>query len=124
VRLVAPDRGCAFKSAAFDGHGLVATEGCNRGDPLNEGSSHLGEAYLVQLNAAGRKQERIRLKLGLLESLVATIPATSDVLVTENQPANEPYPERDWVWEFDGAKLRPIANYKANDAAQIIAVPW
>jgi hypothetical protein len=49
---------------------------------------------------------------------------THDVLITQDQPANEPYPERDWLWEFDGHHLRSIAHYKAEDAAQVLAVPW
>jgi hypothetical protein len=67
---------------------------------------------------------RIPIQLGLEQAVVATEPTTGDVLITQDQPANEPYPERDWVWEFDGRHLRPIAHYKAEDAAQVLAIPW
>jgi hypothetical protein len=67
---------------------------------------------------------RIPLKLGLEQAAIATEPMTHDVLITQDQPANEPYPERDWLWEFDGHHLRSIAHYKAEDAAQVLAVPW
>ena len=46
------------------------------------------------------------------------------VLISQDQPANEGYPERDWVWEFNGHHLRLIAQYAAHDAAQVIAAPW
>jgi hypothetical protein len=46
------------------------------------------------------------------------------VLISQDQPANEPYPERDWVWEFDGQHLRLIHHYEAYDAAEIIAIPY
>ena len=46
------------------------------------------------------------------------------VLISQDQPANAGYPERDWVWQFDGHRLRLIASYRANDAAQVVGVPW
>lgn len=123
-KLIAAQRGCMFKAAAFDRTGVAAAEGCNRGDPEHGVGSYLGDAYLLQYDLAGRLVSRFALHLGLEQANVATIPSTGDVLVTQDQPANEPYPERDWLWEFDGHHLRPIAHYPANDAAQMIAVPW
>ena len=122
--LIRPDHGCGFGTAAFDRLGLVATEGCRRGDPQPAVDSYLGRAYLLQYSPQHRVMHRYRLQLGLLESEVATDPHTGDVLITEDQPANQPYPERDWVWSFDGHHLKPIAHYPAQDAAQILAVPW
>jgi hypothetical protein len=124
LKLIDPDRGCIFKAAAFDPQGIAAAEGCNHGDPEHGVGSFLGDAYLMQYDKAGRLMKRIQLHPGLEQANVATDPSTGNVLITQDQPANEPYPERDWIWGFDGAHLRPIANYSANDAAPIIAVPW
>lgn len=124
LKLIDPDRGCIFKAAAFDPKGIAAGEGCKHGDPEHGVGAFLGDAYLMQYDKAGHLMKRIQLHLGLEQANVATDPSTGNVLITQDQPANEPYPERDWIWEFDGAHLRPIANYSANDAAQIIAVPW
>lgn len=125
LELVAPQRGCVFGAVAFDAAGLVAVQGCNHGDPVkNDGNSHLGQVYLVQYTAAGHSARRFRLRLGLEHAVLANVPHSTHLLVTLDQPANEPYPERDWVWEFDGRRLRPIAHYAASDAAQVLAVPW
>jgi hypothetical protein len=113
-----------FRAAAFDQDGIVAAEGCTRGDPQHGVGSFLGHAYLLQLNAQGKLMRRIGLRIGMEEALVVAEPSTGRVLVTEDLPANAPYPERDWVWEFDGRHLRLIARYKADDAAQVLAVPW
>jgi hypothetical protein len=58
------------------------------------------------------------------QAVIATEPSSGDVLISQDEPANEPYPERDWVWEFDGHHLRSIAHYRAEDAAQVLAIPW
>jgi hypothetical protein len=55
--------------------------------------------------------------------LVSTDRQDGSVLISQDQPANAGYPERDWVWQFDGHRLWPIASYRANDAAQVIGVP-
>ena len=78
----------------------------------------------MQYDPHGRFIMRLTMHLGLEQAVVATEPNSGDVLITQDQPANEPYPERDWVWEFDRRHLRPIASYHADDAAQILAVPW
>ncbi|HEX3690311.1 MAG TPA: hypothetical protein VHV28_11455 [Solirubrobacteraceae bacterium] len=125
LKQIAPQRGCVFGAVAFDATGLLAVEGCNQGDPSkNDGNAHLGQAYLVQYTSAGHLTRRFALRLGLEHAVLANVPHSPDLLVTLDQPANEPYPERDWVWEFDGSHLRLIAHYKADDAAQVLAVPW
>lgn len=124
LTLIDPGRGCIFKAAAFDKSGIVAVEGCNQGDPEGGVGSYLGHAYLLQYGRQGHLTMRIALHLGLEQAVVATEPDTGRVLITQDQPANEPYAERDWVWEFDGQHLRAIAHYAANDAAQILAIPW
>jgi hypothetical protein len=124
LRLIDPDRGCVFRAAAFDRAGIVAAEGCNRGDPEHGVGAYLGYAYVLQYSARGHLTRRIPLHLGLEQAVLETEPSTGDALMTEDQPANEPYPERDWVYELDGHQLRPIAHYRAEDAPQVLAVPW
>jgi hypothetical protein len=124
LTLIDPGRGCIFRAAAFDKPGIAAVEGCNQGDPEHSVGSYLGRAYLLQYSRQGNLTMRIALHLGLEQAVAATEPGTGKVLITQDQPANEPYPERDWVWEFDGRHLRPIAHYAANDAAQVLAIPW
>jgi hypothetical protein len=123
LQLIAPDRGCAFGSVAFDRAGLAAAEGCRHGSPPGQSATNLGNAYLLQFNHDGARTRRVALERGLEQALVATLPGRGNVLVTQDQPANEG-PEYDWVWEFNGSRLRPIAHYRALDAAQVIAVPW
>ncbi|HEX3615596.1 MAG TPA: hypothetical protein VHU61_03595 [Solirubrobacteraceae bacterium] len=124
LTLIRPDRGCLFRAVAFDTEGIVADEGCNRHSPPNQGGAHLGQAVLVQYSPHGHVLTRKLLELGLEDSIIATEPRTGDVLVTQDQPANSGYKERDWVWEFDGRHLRPVANYASEDADQILAIPW
>ena len=123
LRLLPPDRGCEFRAAAFDREGIVAVEGCRQGGPKGFSDASLGDAYLLQFGRNDRLIRRVGLERGLEEAEVATDPGTGNVLVTQDQPANQG-PEYDWVWEFDGTRLRLIARYGANDAAQVIAIPW
>ena len=120
--VVAPDRGCVFAAAAFDRLGIVAIEGCQQGHPGWQPPD--GYVYLKQFSSAGAFIRRVRIGIGLDDAELAGIPHTGSVLATLNQGANEPWPERDWVSEFNGTQLRPIAHYKAWDANQIDAVPW
>lgn len=83
-----------------------------------------GYVYLKQFSTAGAFISRVRIGIGLDGAELAGIPHTGSVLATLNQGANGPWPERDWVFEFNGTHLRPIAHYKAWDANQIDAVPW
>jgi len=120
--LLAPDPGCVFGAAAFDRLGIVAMEGCQQGHPGWQPPD--GYVYLKQFSSAGAFIRRVRIGIGLDGSEMASVPHTGSVLATLNQGANEPWPERDWVSEFNGAQLRPIAHYKAWDANQIDAVAW
>jgi hypothetical protein len=122
-KLITPDRGCSFEAGAFDREGIAAVEGCRHGGPSAPGQNPLGDVYLLQLNAHQHVVARLALHLGWEQGLVTTEP-DGRVLISQDQPANEGYPERDWVWEFDGRQLRPIAHYAADDAAQVIAVAW
>ena len=124
VRLIAPDRGCAFGAAAFDTAGLLAAEGCRVGSPRGFSAPDLGDAFLVQLTSSGRVTSRIALQRGLESASIVAEPRSSGLLVTQDQPANNGGPEDDWVWEYNHRRLRSIAHYPANDAAQIIAVAW
>ena len=124
LTLISPDRGCAFHAAAFDADGIVADEGCNQHSPPNEGRNYLGQAILVQYNARGQAMERTPLALGLSDSVIAAVPHTGKVLITQDQPANSGYPERDWVWQLNGHHLRLIAHYPAHDSIRILAIPW
>ena len=123
LTLIAPDHGCAFAGVAFDRGGLAAAEGCRQGSPPGMSDTGSGDAYLLALDGRGRVRGRFALKRGLEQALVAAVPGTGDVLVTQDQPANQG-PEFDWVWRFNGRTLAPIAHYRANDAAQVLAVPW
>lgn len=94
------------------------------GSPPGFSDTNLGHAYLLQLTANGRLIRRLPLEPGFEQAVVAPIPHAGAVLVTQDQPANDPYPERDWVWEFNGTQLRAVGHYRANDAAEVLAVPW
>jgi hypothetical protein len=120
-KLIDADKKCSFAAAAFDRAGIAAVEVCRRGPSP---ALVLGRAYLLQLNKRHRVVERIALKPGWEEGLVSTDARDGTVLISQDQPANAGYPERDWVWQFDGHRLRLIASYRARDAAQVIGVPW
>lgn len=122
-KLIRADQGCSFEAAAYDRQGIAAAEGCTRGSPSGYGATNLGHAYLLQLNHQDHVTARVTLQPGWEQGTVSTM-RDGMVLVSQDQPANESYPERDWVWEFDGRHLHPIAHYAVNDAAQVIAVPW
>ena len=122
-KLIKADRGCAFEAATFNAAGIAAVEGCRRRQVSGSfNDPGLGQAVLLQLDHRNRVTGRINLKPGWEQGVISTEP-NGAVLISQDQPANEPYPERDWVWEFTGGRLRLIASYAANDAAQILAVP-
>ncbi|MGI8712097.1 MAG: hypothetical protein ACR2NR_02730 [Solirubrobacteraceae bacterium] len=123
-RSIAPDRGCVFAAAAFDPQGGLAVEGCRHSDQPDLPSTVDDLARLVQLTHTGRPVSRWTLKRGLEQALVAAEPGTDRVLVTQDLPANNHELEADWVWEYNGRVLRPVAHYRALDAAQVLAVPW
>jgi hypothetical protein len=123
-QLTAADPGCSFEAATFDPSGIATVEACRRkGQPASHIDPALGQARLLQLNPADQVTARINLKPGWEQGAITTAPG-GQVLISQDQPANEPYPERDWVWEFDGRHLRLIRDYKADDGAQIIAIPY
>jgi hypothetical protein len=115
-QLIPADQGCSYQTAAFDSGGMAAVEGCGP-------NPNLGRAYLLQLNQQDRIIGRFALKPGWEDGLIAS-ERNGDVLVTEDQPANEGYRPYDWVWQFNGHRLRAIAHYRALDADQVVAVPW
>lgn len=117
-RPIAPGRHCSFVAAAFDQGGIAAVETCGH---LSTGA--IGNGTLVQVEHR-RIVARFPLKRGWEGGGVFTEPGGAKVLVTQSQPANAGYPERDWVWEFDGRQLRAITSYPANDAEQVLALPW
>lgn len=117
-------RGCLFEATAFDRSGIVAAEGCAKGGPARQVAPNVGDAFLLQYSVNGRLEKRIALKRGLEQAELSTEPHTGNVLVTQDRPANEPYPEADYVWVFNGQRLRPIARYPAHDAAQVLGVAW
>jgi hypothetical protein len=123
-KLIAPDKRCSFEAAAFDRKGFAAAEGCSYGQSQNDNEAGLGNVYLLQFDRHDRVIARVALQPGWEQGLLTTDDRTGMVLVSQDQPANAGYPERDWVWEFDGSQLHSIANYAAEDAAQVIAVPW
>lgn len=123
-RLIAADKHCSFMAAAFDRQGIAAVERCQHGPHGFTVAPFEGFAYLLQLDHRDHVVARLALEPGWEEGLVSTDFRDGSVIVSQDQPANSGYPERDWVWQFDGHHLRAIAHYSANDAAQIIAAPW
>jgi hypothetical protein len=122
--LLPADPGCSFEAATFDPAGIAAVEGCRqRGNSASYVDPGFGTVWLVQLDPAGRISVRVALQPGWEDGVIATEPS-GRVLLTQDQPANEPYPERDWVWEFDGRTLRLIRHYAALDADEILAIPY
>lgn len=123
-KLIIADSGCSFEAPTFDPAGIAAVEGCRRrgvsGSYIDPG---LGQARLLQISRTDQVVARINLQPGWEQGVIST-ERDGRVLISQDQPANEPYPERDWVWEFDGHQLRLIHHYKANDAAEIIAIPY
>ncbi len=123
--LIPPSAGCSFQSAAFDSQGIVAIEGCSRGaPPAAAGNTDLGDAYLVQLDKGDRMVRRLALKRGSDIGTVASDPRSGTVLVSENQAANQGSATFDWVWIFDGHRLRVVGRYRDDASPAITAEPW
>jgi hypothetical protein len=121
-KLIKADPGCSYEAAAFGFRGIVAVEGCRgAGSPGSSIDPALGRARLVQLSASGRVLARFALKPGWEDGAV-TADRRGRILISQDQPANQSYPERDWVWTFDGRRLHLVGHYRANDAAQVIGV--
>ena len=122
---IAPDRGCSFAAAAFDRTGIAAVEGCVHGSPKGERDFSLGDGYLLQLTGSRhRPARRIALHRGVEEATVAQDRHTGNVLVTQDQPANDGGPERDYVWTFDGRALHLVGSYPRRRRRPVLAAPW
>ena len=124
LKLIKPARGCIFSAAAFDRRGVVAAEGCSHGDPEHGVGSYLGNAYVLQYSARGALRLRIPIKLGAGGSRHRDRAELSQRPDHPGSARQRALPERDWLWEFNGYHLRAIAHYQADDAAQILAIPW
>ncbi len=118
------DKHCSFVAAAFDRRGIAAVEACQHGPHRFTPNTNQGYAFLLQLGHGNRVLTRIRLQPGWEDGLVSTEFRDGTVLISQDQPANAGYPERDWIWQFDGHHLRTIVHYRAEDAAQVLATPW
>ncbi len=121
-KLVDAQRGCSYEVGTFDRRGVAAVEACVRGKQRDSSAVNLGHAFLIQLSHRDRIVRKLALKPGWENGNIST-ERDGMVLVSQSQPANAGYPERDWVWQFDGRMLRLVAHYRAEDAAQVIAVP-
>jgi hypothetical protein len=128
ARLIGPPEGCSFTAATFDRLGIAAVEACSQGGPVNAFPyDYEGGAYLAQLSDAGRLLRRLTLKVGLNESAAVTDPRTGLVIVNEYQPwaVLAKVPGHDWIWAFNGYRLRTIARYPFAAGAQGEApAPW
>jgi hypothetical protein len=119
ARLFPPSRGCSYQSAVFDRRGIAAIEACEQGSPPGQYGlgDHLGDAYLVQLNNSGRVVLRLALRRGSNIGRLASDPGTGLVFVSEGQGENTS-PAFDWVWTFDGHRLRAVGHYNAHVTAE------
>ena len=124
IQRIPDERGCAYAAAAFDSRGVLAVEGCKQGGPRSVFGTNLGDGYLVQFDAAGHRLQRWPLRRCVEQALISAEPGTKRLLITQDLPANNHEPEADWVWELDGSHLRLIDHYRAQDAAQVLAVGW
>jgi hypothetical protein len=121
-KLIRAQRGCSYEVGTFDSRGVAAVEACAGGEQRDSSAVNLGRAFLVQLSRRDRITERLALKPGWENGAIST-ERDGKVLVSQSQPDNAGYPERDWVWQFNGSALRLVAHYRAEDAAQVIAIP-
>jgi len=125
-RLIPHQPGCSYQSAVFDRWGIAALEGCATGS--RQGGSpentYLGNAYLIQLTAGGRRMLRLPLKRGSDVGTLSTDPLSASVLVSENQAGNQGFPTHDSVWTFDGHGLRAIGRYPNESSPAVTAEGW
>lgn len=83
-----------------------------------------GNAYLVQLNNQRRVTVRLQLARGYNDGAIVNDPRTGSVLVSDYQAVNQGIPVFNWVWAFDGHRLRTIHRYPNQGAPTVIAEPW
>lgn len=115
---------CSYQSAAFDTAGIVASEGCTIGAPATQfNNPHFGRAYLVQLNPHGRRQARVRLRMAYSAGDVADDRHNGHVLISEDEGGNLHIKYYEWVWDFNGQKLRVVGHYRTQGNTEIIAQP-
>lgn len=97
--------GCGFQASAFDRWGIVAIETC--------GYVGLGPAYLEQFSARLELVRRLPLMPGADPTHLSPSPGGEFVLVDEYQapPASGPSLPWDWVWIFNGSRLRLVRRY-------------
>ncbi len=121
AQLIPPPRGCSYQAAVFDRHGIAAVEGCEQGTPPEYAGlgDDDGDAYLVQLNSHGRTVLRLALRRESNITRLASDPSSGLVLVSESQGENT-RPAFDWIWTFDGHRLRAVGHYNAH----VTAEPW
>lgn len=126
--LIPPQHGCSYQSAAFDGHGIAAVEGCEGGPGRRARfpGSFLGPSYLLRLNARHRVVWRHALKPGCDGCHLAYDRRNGSVIVTEQQAQQPGASEEgsEWVWRLHGRHLHLIARYRPEGDANLIAVPW
>ena len=121
ARLIPPPKGCSYQAAVFDRQGIAAVEGCEQGTPRAYAGlgDYQGDAYLVQLNGRGRTVLRLALRRESNITRLASDPSAGLVFVSEGQGENT-RPAFDWVWTFDGHRLRAVGHYNAH----VTAEPW
>jgi hypothetical protein len=120
-KLILADNGWSYMTATFDRWGIAAIEGCEHGQlPGSHNDPNAGDAYLLQLNHRRRTVLRLRLARGYDGGGIATDPRTATVLVSESQNGGA----GNFVWTYDGHKLRKIKRYANGDATTVVAEPW
>jgi Tol biopolymer transport system component len=121
ARLIPPPKGCSYQAAVFDRQGIAAVDGCEQGTPRAYAGlgDYQGDAYLVQLNGRGRTVLRLALRRESNITRLASDPSAGLVFVSEGQGENT-RPAFDWVWTFDGHRLRAVGHYNAH----VTAEPW
>jgi hypothetical protein len=109
AHLFAAPKGCGYQSAVFDHEGVAATEACEQGTApgFRFPGGDDGDAYVVQLNLRGRVLRRFGIRREPNPTRVAVSDFGGPVLVTEQLGENT-RPYWDWIWAFNGKRLRLI----------------
>jgi hypothetical protein len=124
-KLMKAESHCSYQSAAFDPEGIVATEGCTTGAPADQPNNpNSGIAKLVQLDTRGRVEERVPLRIAYEGGDVVADPRNHEVLISEDEGGNLGVRYYQWVWAFDGHRLRVIGHYPGQGATIVLAQPW
>ena len=99
--LIEPSAGCSYRSAIFDGEGILAFESCSELGPHGEVVTEPAQGYLVQLNDTHEVVHRLPLETDGCPCSVASDPQTGTILVRHDH----------WLWEYHGGNLRLIKHY-------------